>query len=41
MLDIDQLRKQIDNSDILKLNDEELIIYLNNYILSYASKNKI
>ena len=41
MLDIDQLRKQIDNSDILKLNDEELINYLNNYILSYASKNKI
>lgn len=41
MLDVDQLRKQIDNSDILKLNDEELINYLNNYILSYASKNKI
>lgn len=41
MLAVDQLRKQIDNSDILKLNDEELINYLNNYILSYASKNKI
>lgn len=41
MLDINKLRRQIDSTDILDLTDEELVNYLNNYILSYASKNKI